>query len=88
MCSGEERNIGPHKRSRTDRNLAGVEKDCMEVDKYVLAKRDVEAIVDCDRRFNPGIIVKQLIIFFGSGSLGRERGGVLNNAARIVRLRK
>ena len=64
--------VGPDDGSIADADLARVEHYAVEVDEDVAADVEVEAVVDGDRRFDPGVCVEDGIVFFGRGCWGRE----------------
>ena len=64
--------VGPDDGSIADTDLARVEHDAVEVDEDVAADVEVEAVVDGDGGFDPGVCVEDSIVFFGRGCWGGE----------------
>lgn len=63
MSAGIEAAIWTHKRTRADSDEAGIQKNGIEVDKDVLTKTNVVAVVHCHWWLDPRVIFKQLVVF-------------------------
>ena len=80
MAGGVKRDVGTDQRAGSNRYETHVENDAVEIDVHICPEADVGAVVDTNRRLDPGVVFELRVVVGVGGQEWRHWSGVAADA--------